>query len=457
MTKRQTKSAENAPSLEPARPAPSSSNAMGWKWVTLLSGLYILSMVDRNLLSLLAVDIQADLDIDDLQLGMLYGAAFAVFYALGGLPFGWAIDNFSRRFVLWSGVTLWSFGATGCGLAWSFNSLFMARAVVGSGEAVLIPTSQSILPDFFPSHKLAFPLSIYALAGKIGSGASLLIGGLLTAIIAPSAVYNLILLDLKGWQLIFVAVGIPGFLFASLAYLLQEPQRRDGECDNRANSSYGDYFRFVRSRLKFFLPHHLAVMLVGSVTTGIYSWAPTVFARVHHWTPSKTGIWLGLALALGPVLALPIHGLVCDYVFARGQRRIHLLYLALSLLASMPIGLAAFIVPSPELAIVLIAIFFAIACGYVSLPIVAMQLTAPSNLRGKVASIHLLISGITSMSIGPILVASLTEFVFVDPAKINLSIAVSIAVLFPLSAILFAIASNTIVPLLPPNTDTTPT
>lgn len=118
--------------------------------MTVLLALYVVSSLDRHIISLFGDNIKADFGLTDMELGLIFGPAFALSYAIGALPFGWAMDRFSRRTVLWLGVTIWSLGTIACGLSRGFGQLFTARLFVGSGEAVLVPGNQSILADMFP-------------------------------------------------------------------------------------------------------------------------------------------------------------------------------------------------------------------------------------------------------------------------------------------------------------------
>jgi MFS family permease len=68
--------------------------------------VYILNFIDRQILSILAVDIKADLGLTDADMGFLGGAAFAVFYALFGIPLGRLADNWSRVKLLSIGLSL---------------------------------------------------------------------------------------------------------------------------------------------------------------------------------------------------------------------------------------------------------------------------------------------------------------------------------------------------------------
>jgi MFS family permease len=131
-----------------AYPAP----VQGWSAAFVLSFLYILSLLDRNIMVLLSEPVARDLGLSDFQLSLLYGPGFALLFAIAGLPLGWAIDRYSRRVVIWSGVLFWSLATMACGLGRNFGELLTARAGVGVGEAALVPGSQSILADMFPPH-----------------------------------------------------------------------------------------------------------------------------------------------------------------------------------------------------------------------------------------------------------------------------------------------------------------
>ena len=105
-------------------------------WVlVLLAIVYAVNFIDRQILSILAVDIKADLNLTDKDLGFLAGAAFAVFYALFGIPLGRLADNWNRKKLLTTGLALWSTMTALSGLATDKLSLSLARMGVGVGEA----------------------------------------------------------------------------------------------------------------------------------------------------------------------------------------------------------------------------------------------------------------------------------------------------------------------------------
>lgn len=194
-----------------------------WATVLLLCVLYTVSMLDRNLMSLLVIEIKADLGLSEVEMGLLIGAGFSIFYVLGALPLGWAMDRYRRPVVLWLGITAWSIGTATCGLAWSFATFFAARSLVGAGEAVLAPGAQSILSELFGTRRLALPMSVYQTSTKLGAGIAFAIGGLMAASLPPGEEFSLGMLgSFKGWQLTFLAAGLPGLLLAFAVFLIPD-------------------------------------------------------------------------------------------------------------------------------------------------------------------------------------------------------------------------------------------
>src|SRR5690606_7243906 len=189
--------------------------APGYSWYALgvLFLVYLVNFVDRQILSILANDIKADLALDDAQLGFLYGTAFAIFYALFGIPLGRLADSWSRTRLLAVGLTLWSGMTVLSGFAKNLGTLTFARIGVGVGEASAAPCSYSLISDWFPPRMRGTALGIYSAGLFTGSGLSLLIGGLIVEnwnAAWPAGGP----LGLVGWQAAFVAVGLPGLLLA---------------------------------------------------------------------------------------------------------------------------------------------------------------------------------------------------------------------------------------------------
>ena len=209
---------------EPVERAETTATGYSWYVLGVLVVVYILNFIDRQIVSILAVEIKADLDLTDSEMGFLGGAAFAVFYALFGVPLGRLADNWHRVRLLSAGLALWSTMTALSGFARTQLTLSLARMGVGVGEATASPTAYSLISDYFPKRQRATALAIYSSGLYLGGGVSLLIGA------SISQAWNRAYpsggpLGLVGWQAAFLAVGVPGLLVALWVATLREPPR----------------------------------------------------------------------------------------------------------------------------------------------------------------------------------------------------------------------------------------
>ena len=138
---------------------------------------YALSLIDRQILSLLVAPMKRDLHINDTRIGLLQGLSFALFYTVAGLPLGKLADSYSRRRLITGGIVAWSVMTAACSAARNFRSLFFMRMGVGVGEAALSPSAFSLIADFFPPARLGLALSVYSMGIYLGSGLAMIVGG----------------------------------------------------------------------------------------------------------------------------------------------------------------------------------------------------------------------------------------------------------------------------------------
>ena len=236
--------------IELDAPSPEASS-YSWYVLMVLVVVYILNFIDRQILSILAVDIKADLGLTDADMGFLGGAAFAVFYALFGIPLGRLADNWSRVKLLSIGLALWSIMTALSGFARNQAELTMARMGVGVGEATASPTAYSLISDYFPKKQRATALAIYSSGLYIGGGVSLFLGALIVQ--SWNAAYPQGgPLGLSGWHAAFVAVGIPGVLVGLWVASLREPLR--GAMDGLVTPAHPAPFRTFAQDLSMIVP-----------------------------------------------------------------------------------------------------------------------------------------------------------------------------------------------------------
>ncbi|MBW8874003.1 MAG: MFS transporter [Acidobacteria bacterium] len=207
--------------------------------------VYVLNFLDRQILAILAERIKADLGATDAQMGFLYGTAFAVFFAIFGIPLGRLADVWDRRRLIAWGLAAWSAMTALSGLARSFPQLALARFGVGVGEASASPAAYSLLSDYYPAARRATALAVYSSGIYIGSGLGLGIGGLIVDRWDVAWAGATPPLGLRGWQVAFLVVGIPGLLLALWVRSLREPVRgqADGVVAIAENRPWREFWR----------------------------------------------------------------------------------------------------------------------------------------------------------------------------------------------------------------------
>ncbi|MES1975627.1 MAG: MFS transporter [Pseudomonadota bacterium] len=228
--------------------------AYRWYVLGVLVTVYTFSYVDRQIVTVLAPYLKADLHITDAQLGLLYGTTFALFYGLFGIPLARLADGWSRVRTLSLGLSFWSLMTALSGMAGSFAQLGAARVGVGIGEASSTPSGVSLLGDYFERSQRATVLGLYSVGVYIGAGVSLMIGGGVVAFwqqhypTPAQAPFGL-----SGWQAAFMAVGIPGLLLGALIYLtIHEPVR--GRLENLPQGNDPAPFRSALRELSAMIP-----------------------------------------------------------------------------------------------------------------------------------------------------------------------------------------------------------
>jgi MFS family permease len=291
-------------SASSAEPAPGFSPAYARYVLIVLVLVYVLNFIDRQILSILAEDIKADLGLSDSDLGFLYGTVFAVFYAVFGIPLGRVSDIWVRKNMISIGLFVWSAMTALSGTAKGFASLAGYRIGVGVGESSASPAAFSLLADYFPPSSRATVLAIYSSGVYIGVGLGMVLGGVIVdgwnaAFPAGTAPF-----DLAGWQAAYLSVGLPGILLAVLVWTLREPVRGQSEGLVQQSERPNVLREFVVELSSVVPPLTLLTLYrVGagarglSINAGIGAGIVLVAAGLTHWIGSPIQ-WIALGVGL---------------------------------------------------------------------------------------------------------------------------------------------------------------
>ncbi len=409
-----------------------------WYVVLALTAIYMLSYMDRVILSLLVAPMKRDLSISDTQVGLLQGFAFGLFYTLVGLPLGRRADTGNRRNLIAFGVVLWSFFTGLCSLAGSFGSLFLARMGVGVGEATLSPSAYSLISDYFPRERLGVAISVFYMGVFLGTSASLLLTGSVLDALAHTPILTVPLLGaMASWRITFLIVGLPGVLFALLTRTIREPLRKNllRTQGGETQLSLGEAFTEIGRRWQSLLGISIGSIFQAVPTYALISWTPAYFQRVHGWTAGQSGRGLAVLLLTFGCAGMYAGGRLSDYWQKRGIDEGALRVGVVCGIGALLLP-AAYLVPRVEYTFLLLGpgiFFLSLAMGTSA---AALQRIFPNQVRGQVSALYLFLLSLGGLGLGPLLPGYFNDHLFHDPKMVGTSLAITMGA----SAVLMVVA-----------------
>jgi MFS family permease len=390
-----------------------------------LTVAYVLSFIDRQILSLLVEPMKRDLGLTDFQVSLLQGLAFASIYCLAGLPLGRMADQFSRRNIVIWGVAFWSIMTSLCGIARTYTALLFCRAGVGVGEATLSPAAYSIFSDSFPARRLPAAMSFYNLGPAVGSGLAFMLGGGVLALAGSTESVSILFLhDLRPWQVIFLIVGVLGSVVILGLLLIEEPLRRVARTEAHRTASFPETMRFLGLHWTSLGAFFVGLSLLGIVSYATMSWYPTMFVRSFGEELSRVGLTYG-AISIVMSIFGNLGGGWCAMQFAdRNYRDPYVRWVLCVAVLSTAGGVLVPLVPTLQGTYVASGLLVVIQSAWMGSAVAAMHLAVPNRMRAQLTAILLFGTNIIGLTVGPSGVAALTQFVFKDPLALRYSLAI---------------------------------
>jgi MFS family permease len=401
---------------------------------------YVLSFVDRQILALMVGPIREAFGITDFQFSILHGAAFAIMYAIAGLPLGRLADRFSRIGIISGSVVFWSVATCLCGVARSFPQLFVTRMAVGIGEAGFAPAAYSIVADSYRPQHLGYAMAVLKSGVYVGSAVALVLGGVLIdfyTAIGPTRwpIVGIV----QPWQATFITVGLPGLALAALIVLLREPSRKGVAVtsDGGTRVTLAATLRFLWRRKRTYLSLFVGSSMLSMAAYGSSAWYPEFFIRTYGVSRAEAGTSYGSLLFVGGLLGI----MLGPWVAARLAERHTDHYVRTILYATMAAAVPAIVAPLAGSKIAtLVLLFPAIMFGSVYLGIMAasFQPITPNQMRGLTTALYIFLTNIFGLAVGTSVMAAFTDFLYQDDAMLHYSIASANALFYPIAMILFA-------------------
>lgn len=401
-----------------------------WITLALLSLAFFLSLLDRQILTVLVGPIKQDLGISDTQFGLLQGLAFAVFYVLFAVPVAAIADRWNRTAVVAGGLFLWSVSTSVAGFARTFGWLFGARIGVGVGEACLAPAAYSMLTDLFGRKSLGRVIGIFHAVGAFGIAGSVAIGGALHDYFARADAAAPLASSLPPWGMVLVTVGVPGIVLAVLiAICVREPVRGESlQMQARADATWSQAFlvlwRAILVDRGAFMRLLIGSSLLAIAGNALLTWAPAYLMRTFELSPAQAGPRLGISFAIGAIVGPLAGGMISDRLFKHWGDAGTIAALVGCSVATAACYIAFALVDTVMGAAVFIAVVSIFYSAVLVLAATAIQLRAPADLRARISALSLCLNTVIGLGLGSYLVGAMTDHVFADPEAVGTSLVI---------------------------------
>ena len=408
-----------------------------WTMLIVLTFVYVLNFLDRQLLSILAKPIQDTLHITDGQLGLIGGLYFAFFYCFIAIPVGWLADRTNRVSILSLACAIWSGATIACGLAATYPQLVAARMTVGFGEAGGVPPSYALITDTFPPGRRGMAFGIFNLGPPIGAALGIAFGATIAA--------------LFHWRDAFVVIGGIGIVTAILIKLMiSEPKR--GATDTSIDAAIAEAaIATAPARAPFwgtlgmFVTHPVLMLAsLGSgatqfVTYGLGNFAVLFLMREKGMVLGDVALWYALVVLIGMGGGMLACGRVIDH-FTRRSRTAYAMAPAISLAIAMPFYVGFVWAPSWQLALVLLTVTNFFNYFYLSASVALVQDEVKPNQRVLSGALLLLVMNFIGLGLGPTFVGWLSDTLKAQGYEHTLQLALYAITPFYLIAIILFLA-----------------
>lgn len=413
---------------EAAPPYPGAAYA--WYVVSVLMVIHVFSFIDRQILGLLVEPIKADLDISDTQMSYLMGFSFALFYTLFGIPIGRLADSKSRRAIIAAALGFWSLMTAGCGVVTRYWQFVLMRMGVGVGEGALSPSAFSLIADYFPKERLATAVSLYSTGIYFGGGLAFVIVAQIIGAASGSEAYVMPLIgEIRPWQVVFFAIGLPGIAATTLLLTVREPFRRgvkhfrlpDGSLQP-VQAPIREVAGYLKANRRTILCHNLGFALLAFSAYGANSWIPSFMVRTHGWTEQQVGNAVGIMIMTLGTTGVLCGGMIADALARRGVRASKVWSGFIAAVIWFPFGIAFPLLEDDRMMIAALAGSVFCASMPFGCAAAAIQEVMPSNMRAQASALYLFITNLIGLGLGPSSVAWCTDYFFRDEAMIRYSL-----------------------------------
>ncbi|MDX2044046.1 MAG: MFS transporter [Acidobacteriota bacterium] len=375
----------------------SSNQNQAWFALVVLFLINTMNFFDRQIAASVGKPIIDEFKLTDSDFGNM-AMAFTLIYAAVGVPLGRWADRGNRSRILSIGVAAWSLFTAAGAAAWNYLSLFVARMLVGVGEASCSPAGNSLIGDLYPASKRARATSIFMLGLPIGIFLSNMFGG----VIAKN----------YGWRRTLLIAAIPGLILAGLAFFIKEPNRGATEAvkiEHEHHTGWEPYRRVLS------IPTMWWIILSGALHNfnayAVNSFMPLYLGRYHGLDVADAGYVSAVVLGAVGVVGLLGGGLAADWARKKSPNG-RMLVSAWSLLISTPCVYLALNVPKGSLTsfMILMGVGWMMIYVYYVTVYPAVQDVVEPSLRGTAMALYFFAMYLLGGAFGAKILGNLSDY-----------------------------------------------
>ena len=363
--------------------------------LVVLTLVYVVNYLDRQILAILMPQVKAEFGLSFKEVGYLIGPAFALVYAILGVPLAVLADRYSRRNIIAASLAVFSLMTVLSSYARGFWTMALARFGTGVGEAGTGPSINSVIADLYAPAERASALSFYTAGLNVGLLIAFFGGGWLS--------------DHYGWRVAIVAAGVPGLLLAVLLFFtVKEPRRGLVEAlPDSDPPSIGSVIVWLWDQRSF---RWMAIGTSFSSFGGyaVIAFVPSFLKISHHLSGAQIGVALALLVGIPGALGTYLAGVFADRFGARDVR--WNMYVPI-IATCVGIPFAPLFYLSPNIVVALSAAIIPVMMGatYVGPAYSMAQGLVPLRMRARAVAILLLILNIIGLGLGPPVVGAVAD------------------------------------------------
>jgi MFS family permease len=373
--------------------------------LSLLTVVAAFNYLDRGVLALAMEPIKQEFQLSDSQLGFMSGFAFALFYAVAGIPIARWADRGNRNHVVTLTTGLWSAMVAISGLVSNFTQLLLVRVGVAVGESGCVPPAQSLISDYFDRAERPHAMAIYWMSAPLSTILAFLGGGWL--------------IEQYGWRMTFIVIGIPGVLLAILVkFTLREPRLKQIAntdtaltASNKTDIKQAPLKVVLQTLLQKPAFRHVVMAFCVAIFfgTGIGVWIPTFFIRSYGMETGELGIWLALTWGFGGVVFTYLGGYLATRYMAK-KERLQMRYVAWMVVLCAASHILCYLSTDKMLSLIFVSL---VAGGFMPLAMApayaAIQSLVEDRMRAVAMAFIFMLSNLIGLGLGPLAVGMVSD------------------------------------------------